>query len=208
MSDVAARARDRGVTDIKHYTSERGVMGSVMRGRVLSRERVEHDPELSFIFEGVWERRDPGWTDHISLSVSRINVDLYQRSRSRFPDYWWAVMAFGVDILEDPGVVFTTTNNVYDAVCRRAPGLGGFEDMFAERVPWGYLGSVKTRPASCPDHLPTDRAAEVLFPGEIALDRLEALYVPGRQHKRLVDAWCEVYAHAELPVVIDTSPFN
>jgi len=80
--------------------------------------------------------------------------------------------------------------------------------MFAERVPWGYLGSVKTRPTRCPDHLPTDRAAEVLFPGEIALNRLRALYVPGRQHKLLVDAWCEVYAHPELPVVIDTAPFN
>lgn len=150
MTGVAARARDRGVTEIRHYTSERGVMGSIMRGRLLSRDRVEDDADLAFIFEGVWERRDPDWTDHISLSVSRINIDLYQRSRRHFPDYWWAVMAFDVEVLDDSSVVFTTTNNVYDEVCRRAPGLDGFEDMFAERVPWGYRGSVKLRPARCP----------------------------------------------------------
>lgn len=208
MSRVAARARARGVSEIRHYTSERGVMGSIMRGRLLSRDRVEGDPDLAFIFEGVWERRDPEWVDHISMSVSQINVDLYQSSRKRFPDYWWAVMAFDVAMLDAPDVVFTTTNNVYDDVCRRAPGIAGFEDMFADEVPFGYHGSVKYRPASRAAHLTTDRAAEVLFPGEVTLDSMQALYVPGRQHKRMVDAWCEVYEHPELPVLIDPSPFN
>jgi len=114
VTGVAARARVRGVTDIRHYTSERGVMGSIMRGRLLTRDRVEADPELAFIFEGVWDRRDPKWTDHISMSVSRINLDLHERSRRRLPDYWWAIMAFDVAILDEPEVVFTTTNNVYD----------------------------------------------------------------------------------------------
>lgn len=84
-------------------------MGGVMKRALLSREQIESDPDVAFILEGIWERRDPAWVDHISLSVSRINVDLLQRSRHNFPDFWWAVLSFDVDILDDDGVWFTTT---------------------------------------------------------------------------------------------------
>lgn len=146
-----------------HYTSERGVMGSVMKQAVLSRQQVENDPDVAFIFEGIWERKDPDWVDHISLSISRINLDLFQRSRSSFPDFWWAVMSFDVEILDHDGVFFTTTNNIHPP-CRRGEGVVGFEAMFDEAIEWGYYGSSKWRSADCPDSWPTDRAAEVLYP--------------------------------------------
>jgi hypothetical protein len=198
---VADRARARGIT------SERGVMGTIMKQALMSREQVENDPDVAFIFEGIWERKDPEWVDHISLSISRINVDLYTRSRSNFPQFWWAVMTFDVEILDHPGVCFTTTNNIYPP-CRRGYGIEGFEALFGEPIEWGYYGSEKTRWAGISDAWPTDRAAEVLYPTRIALRYLQKIYVPGKQHRRLVNAWAETYDVGELPVAVGMEPFS
>jgi len=204
---VSDLAQARGVQEILHYTSERGVMGTVMKRALLSRDRVESDPDIAFIFEGVWERKDPEWTDHISLSISRINLDLFSRSRKNFPQFWWAVMSFDLGILDDEGVWFTTTNNVYPP-CQRGEGVDGFEAMFAASVEWGYYGSRKDRHSRIPDHFPTDRAAEVLYPQRIDLAHLQTLYVPGKQHRRLVNAWAETYGIGDVPVEVNLEPFS
>lgn len=204
---TAERARERGITEILHYTSQRGVMGAVMKEAVLSRQQVENDEDVAFIYEGVWERKDPDWVDHISLSVSRINLDLYQRSRSRFPDYWWAIMSFDVATLDHDGIWFTTTNNTYGP-CERGQGVGGFEAMFGSPIEWGHHGSLNVRATSHPDAWPTDRAAEVLYPTRLPLDFLQKVYVPGEQHRRLVDAWSESFRKPPLPVEINLEPFS
>src|SRR3712207_5143140 len=103
----AGAARDRGITQIVHYTSQRGIMGSLRKDLVLSRERVENDDDLAYIFEGVWDRKDPDWIDYISLSISRPNLDLFRRSRNNHPDWWWGVMTFDPAILDHDGVWFT-----------------------------------------------------------------------------------------------------
>lgn len=192
---------------ILHYTSERGVMGAVMKQALLSREQVENDPDVAFIFEGIWERKDPEWVDYISLSVSRINLDLFQRSRNNFPNFWWAVMSLDVAILDHEGVWFTTTNNIYPP-CGRGQGVDGFEAMFAEPIEWGYYGSRRWRSPVYRDSWPTDRAAEVLFPTRIPLEHVQRLYVPGQQHRRLVSAWAEAYGVPDLPVEINLEPFS
>jgi ssDNA thymidine ADP-ribosyltransferase, DarT len=204
---VTRRARERGVTEILHYTSERGVMGSVMKGELLSREQVENDDDVAFIFEGIWERKDPDWVDYISLSVSRINADLYRRSRKNFPDYWWAVLSFDVAILDHDDVWFTTTNNSHPP-CERGQRIEGFEAMFGSPIEWGWYGTKKWRNATCPDAWPTDRAAEVLYPTRIPLSFLQKVYVPGKQHRRMVDAWAESFAVPELPVEVNLEPFS
>jgi hypothetical protein len=198
---VSDCARDRGISEIVHYTSERGVMGTIMKKALLSRQGVEEDDEVDFIFEGIWERKDPDWVNHISLSVSRVNLDLFHRSRENFPDYWWAIFSFGPEILDDSDVWFTTTNNVYEP-CRRGQGVEGFQSIFEEPIPWGHHGSKKWRSAGMPDAWPTDRAAEVLYPASIGLEHLQKIYVPGKQHRRLVRAWSEIYGAGDLPIEI------
>ncbi len=205
---VAERARERGIEKVVHYTSERGVMGAVAKGELLSRKQVEDDPEIAFIYEGIWERKDHAWVDYISLSVSRINVDLYQRSRNHFPDFWWAVMSFDVEVLDHEGVCFTTTNNIYEDVCERGQGLDGFEALFQDSVAWGYRGSVRHRLQTHDDAWPTDRAAEVLYPTRLPLEFLRTLYLPDRDACRLVNAWCEVYGRDALPLVEDLAVFT
>jgi hypothetical protein len=179
-----------------------------MKGAVLSRQRIENDEDVAYIFGGVWPVRAPAWADYISLSISRINASLYDKSRARYPDWWWAVMSFSLDILDHDGVWFTTTNNVYEEVLERGCGVDGFEALFKERVPWGYCGSVCVRREGHPEHWTTDRQAEVLYLGELSLDHLRRIYVPGSQHRALVLAWCEAFQKPEYEVLVDTAVFS
>jgi hypothetical protein len=204
---AAEFARGREITEVLHYTSERGAMGTVMKKALLSREQVENDSDIAFIFEGVWERKDPEWVDYISLSLSRINLDLYRRSRKRFPDYWWAIFSFDIEVLDHDGVWFATTNNTYP-VCERAQGEAGLAAMFAPTVPWGWRGSVKTRSSGMPEAWTTCEAAEVLYPQSIPLEYLQRIYVPGAQHRRLVQAWAEVYGARELTIEVKPGSFS
>ena len=203
---VAERARERGITEILHYTTQKGVQGSIMKRCNLPRKRLEADEELAYIREEVWPRKDPCWVDHVSLSVSRINLALYNSSRKRHPNLWWAVMSFRPEILDREGVWFATTNNIYP-VCRRGQGVDNFEALFQQRVPFGYYGGVHCRRANCPERWTTDRSAEVLYPGGVSLDDLQRVYVPGGHHRALVLAWCEAYDRPELEVEVDEAVF-
>jgi hypothetical protein len=72
-------------------------------------------------------------------------------------------------------VVFTTTNNAYP-VCLRAERQFGFDRIFAEEVASHHRTICRTS-ENLDDHCPTDRWAEVLYPGELSLDHLRKIYV-------------------------------
>jgi len=195
-------ASELGITEVLHFTTEKGVLGCLRKDALLSRKRVQDDPDLAFIFTGVWPRRDLEWIDYVSLSLTRINRGLYAKAVKNLPELWWGILSFDPSLLDDPGVVFTTTNNVYHEVCERGEGVSGLEAMFKEAVPWGYLGSVKRRQSGTPENLPTDTQAEVLYPGELPLSLLQTIYVRTEEHRRLVLAWCDVLGQDEPPVVV------
>ncbi|MGH2702804.1 MAG: DarT ssDNA thymidine ADP-ribosyltransferase family protein [Actinomycetota bacterium] len=183
-------------------------MGSIIVGSVLSREAVERTEEVAYIYEGVWERsRDIKWIDHISMSLTKVNVDLFQRSRINHPHWWWAIMSFAPDILDDPGVVFTTTNNAYAETCLRGEGRAGFDAMFAPSVLWGHYNTCEFRGDNHPRNLPTHNAAEVLYPRAIPLSRVQAIYLRDGAQRSLINSWCEIYGRDPLPVVVDPALF-
>lgn len=200
MTSPADRARELGVVEILHFTTDKGVLGSLLKGQLLSRAQLEDDPDLAFILLPVWPVKVPEWINFISLSVTTINRELFVRAERNLFDRWWAVMSFDVDVLKDPGAWFTTTNNSYVQVCRRGQGLAGFEDMFAEEVPWGRLGSVARRGDHTPTNQPTHRQAEVLYPGCIDLQHLKCIYVMAVEHRRLIKAWCSAFDR-EVPSI-------
>lgn len=200
----AAAAARRGVEELLHYTTQRGLHGMIASSAVVSRARLETDEYLSHIREPVWPRKDTAWIDHISLSVTSINDDLFFRSRNHFPSLWWGIVSIEPSIIDDHDVVFTTTNNIYPSV-QRGRGLERFEAMFADPVV-GRYGVVKTR-AGLPESQPTDRAAEVLYPGALSTDRVRAVYVLKPEHKHTVLAWCEALDHADLRVEIRPEVF-
>ena len=190
-----------------YFTTEKGVMGSLQAGTLLSRERVQQNEDLAFIFTGVWPRRDPEWVDFVSLSVTRINSSLYQKAAKHLPDLWWAVMSFSPAILDEPGVVFTTTNNVYDEVCERGEGIDRLQAMFQDRVPHGYYG--RSRRVCPPDQTSScDVQAEVLYPEEIDLSQLRCIHVGKEQHRSLILAWCDVLGKPEPTVLVSQDLFT
>jgi hypothetical protein len=181
------------------------VHGTIASGAILSRAQLEQEEYLAHIREPVWHRKDQDFIDHISLSVTSINDDLFWRSRSHFPHLWWAVLGVTPAILDDSGVVFTTTNNVFPSV-RRGTGVEGFEAMFAEEVV-GRYGTVHGR-AGVSDPQPTDRAAEVLYPVRIPTDHIEAIYVVEPDHRNLIVSWCEALNHPDLAVEVRPDVFG
>jgi ssDNA thymidine ADP-ribosyltransferase, DarT len=201
-SQAAAR---RGVSELLHYTTQKGIHGTIASSALLSRAQLEQEEYLALIREPVWPRRDAPWIDHISLSVTTINDDLFWRSRSHFPLLWWAVVTVSPTVLDDAGVVFTTTNNIYPSV-RRGEGVDGFEAMFADEVV-GRYGVVHTR-AGLPDAQPTDRAAEVLYPQRIETGRIQAIYVMEPDHKHMILGWCAALDHQDIPVEVRPDAFG
>lgn len=201
-SDAAAR---RGVKHLLHYTTQKGIHGTIASKALLSRAQLDQEEYLALIREPVWPRRDAPWIDHISLSATTINDDLFRRSRSHFPHLWWAVIAVSPAVLDDAGVVFTTTNNIFPSV-RRGEGSAGFEVMFADEVV-GRYGVVHTR-AGLPDAQPTDRAAEVLYPQRIETNHIQAIYVMEPDHKHMILGWCAALDHQDIPVEVRPDVFG
>jgi hypothetical protein len=193
------------VQQLLHYTTQKGIHGTIASKALLSRAQLDQEEYLALIREPVWPRRDAPWIDHISLSVTTINDDLFRRSRSHFPHLWWAVIAVSPAVLDDAGVVFTTTNNIFPSV-RRGEGSAGFEAMFADEVV-GRYGVVHTR-AGLPDAQPTDRAAEVLYPQRIETSRIQAIYVMEPDHKHMILGWCAALDHQDIPVEVRPDVFG
>lgn len=136
--------------------------------------------------------------------MNSINVDLYGSAQRNLPDLWWAVLAFEPGILDHEGVWFTTTNNIYPS-CARGQGTEGFEALYAGEV-LGRYSSRHTR-AGVGDAQPTDRAAEVLYPGELSLDHLTSVYVPSNEHRQHILAWCDALQRAEPRVAVRQDVF-
>lgn len=191
VGSVVGRARERGISEILHFTTSTGLIGILASGTLLSRDRLKEDDYVHNVtlLNSPSRDRDAAWTDYVNLSVSIVNSHMlgYSVSWHQTDNIWWAVLAFSVDILGDEGVFFTTTNNVYP-VCKRATGLHGFEEMFADRVAWGKFGLIISRPSAMAPHLTTHFQAEVLYPQRIPLDHLTAIYVQEPGHVDEVEA--------------------
>ena len=164
VADAAAR---RGISDIVHFTTTRGALGVLASGALKSRKRLSKDQHLEHVYRpNARLRKDTPWLDYVNLSISRINDWMFDTSVKWHADEQnpWVVLAFDPALLGAPGVVFTTTNNIYPA-CRRAEGLEGFNGLFADSVRgrYSWLHDRTGKQANWP----TDRQAEVLYPGEL-----------------------------------------
>lgn len=171
--EVVEAAEERGITSIVHFTRISGLKGILASEAVKARAYLPEDARLKYVYEenAPDRSRDSPWHGYVSMSVTHINVRMFESSKGWHPDDQWVILDFDPAPLGDPGVVFATTNNAYAGVIHRCTGLPGFEQMFAERVPWGQYGSVRTRDDRRRDQ-PTDPQAEALYPVELSLDHL------------------------------------
>lgn len=174
---VAVAAKRRGISQVVHFTTVNGVVGILATNAVKSRARLNEDQYLEHIYRPNADiRKDVAWLDYVNLSIERINDWMFQTSQRWHPasSNPWVVLSFHPRMLAHPGVVFATTNNIYPA-CNRAEGLIGFCGLFVDTI-YGRYNKKHDRTGKLAAW-PTDRQAEVLYPGELSCDQLQRIDV-------------------------------
>lgn len=206
---IADWARERGITEILHYTTSRGVLGVLASRALKSRHRLPSDDYLEHVWLPVCAvRYDTYWLDYVNLSISDINSALYTIASGKWhaTERWWGVLSFTPDVLDHDDVWFSTTNNMYPAV-ERGQGLEAFQALFADEVA-GRYGALSRRGEGFPSERSTDPQAEVLYPGELSTEYLQRIYVSDLVSRRTILAQCETLGHPEVEVVIDDAIFT
>lgn len=176
---------ERGITEVLHFTTNKGLLGIFATGDVLCRDLLNSEQYIEEIYTPNCSDRlkDADWTGYVNLSISRVNGHMFGKSVRwhSTEDVWWAILAFDVSMLLDTGVYFTTTNNTYPCV-QRDTGLNGLRSMFAGSVEWGYYGNRKYRHRGMPSAWTTDPQAEVLYPERVPARLLRAVYLREAEH--------------------------
>jgi hypothetical protein len=209
MSTIAKIIQERNIQEIVHFTTNHGVLGMFADGRLLSRQRLPTNKYLEHVYRpNASVRKDPGWIDYISMSISRVNTRFfgYSQGWEREAGTWWAIVSLDPAILTHDGVVFTTTNNIYPS-CQRAPGAEGLKAMFAPQVA-GLYGKLVKRTSEMPASWTTDDQAEVLYPAELTTSYLRDVYTATDEHADIVASQYEMLVaqggasdpRTELPV--------
>ncbi|MEU9773821.1 DarT ssDNA thymidine ADP-ribosyltransferase family protein [Streptomyces sp. NPDC047968] len=180
----------RGISEVLHFTTNLGLLGILGTAAILSRRRLPSEKYVEHIYTpNCSTRKDHAWLDYVNLSISRINDSMFDASERwhEVDNVWWAALSFKAQILRDPGVYFTTTNNIYPSV-RRGTGADGLNALFAEVVSGRYAQTM-ARVAMQPTFWTTDRQAEVLYPGRLSLDQLQRIYVREEHHSDDIIGW-------------------
>lgn len=180
---IAEIVDQRGICEILHFTTDKGLVGTLAKAELLSRMRLPEEDLLRFIFTANCDtRKDPAWLDYVSMSITKVNPRFFDYSIERHKNdrLWWCVLAFDPEILSHEGVYFTTTNNIYTRV-QRAPGPEGllalFDSQILQYVRRG-IPQIVNRSPSLPANVTTCSQAEVLYPQGVSIEYLRAIYVP------------------------------
>lgn len=202
---MEAYVTGRSITEVLHFTTNKGLLGIFATGDVLCRDLLDSEQYIEEIYTPncIDRLKDADWTGYVNLSISRVNDHMLGRSVRwhSTEDVWWAVLAFDVSMLANTGVYFTTTNNTYPCV-QRDTGVIGLRALFAESVEWGYYGSRKHRYSRMPDAWTTDPQAEVLYPERVPLRLLRAVYLREPEHVDHVAGWLPIFPDVpRVPIV-------
>ena len=211
MRGILQAIAERGITEVLHFTTNKGLLGILYSRVVLPRRRLPKNKLVEHVYMLNAEvRYDPEWTDYVNLSIGRINTrffDIASGKWHRDKDLWWCILSFSSVILTHEGVVFTTTNNAYNDVVERASGLEGFDGMYAGDVT-EWPGRVLHRQPDLPAAYPTCPQAEVLYPGPLSTDYLQRVYVVSDLHQDIAYAQAEAIDHRNIETVVDPSVFQ
>jgi hypothetical protein len=154
---VAEIIERRDIQEIVHFTTNKGVLGTLAARSLLSRKRLASEKLLDHILKlNAAYRKDTAWLDFVSLSITRINSPFFSVSAGRWhigQDIWWCILSFLPVILTHDNVYFATTNNIYPSV-KRGVGCAGLEALFDNAVSSRY-GHIKTRHPGMAQNLTT-----------------------------------------------------
>lgn len=200
----------RGIKEVLHFTTNKGLVGILYSKTLLSRKRIQEEQQLVYIFTpNAAFRKDKPWLDYANLSISEINNQFFRVSSGRWHrgrGLWWCITAFCPIVMTHKGVFFTTTNNMYSGV-ERNKGPEGLEAMFAKTI-IQWEGKKIVRPDGKPRHLPTCEQAEVLYPKGVLTRFLERIYVVRDEDMDDVRGQLAGLSHPEIEVVVDPKQFG
>ena len=216
-SKIAAR----GITEILHFTTNRGLVGSLASQSLLSRPLLGADAYLRHVLQLNSQNRpeesdlfdkSEDWLRFVNLSVTEINRRFLDFSLSWHTndDVWWCILSFLPEIMIHNDVWFATTNNGYDQ-CERGQGEDGFEALFESRIKrkaYGFNGSpwsVQRHGRS--DNLPTCEQAEVLYPERLSLNYLKHVYVRQAEHQDTTIGWLNEFDYTDVMVSVSPQKF-
>ncbi|MEX5628647.1 DarT ssDNA thymidine ADP-ribosyltransferase family protein [Pseudomonas marginalis] len=207
----------RGITEVLHFTTNRGIVGTLATGALLSRHRLpladylQHilhvnaadRPEAREFFD-----KSQNWLDFVNLSISEINRRYFLVSQKWHidADIWWGILAFDPIVMSHDEVVFTTTNNSYD-LCVRKSGLLGFNDLFEPCIP-RKAPRWKAHRLQRPSFLPTCEQAEVLYLGQISTEYLRRIYVQDENCHDIAKGWLREFGLRGVDVLISPQKFE
>lgn len=208
--NVADFVAERGVSEVVHFTTSHGCLGTLFTGHLLSRARLHDDEMVRYLFEPNAElRRDTDYLDHISLSVEHINDQFFNISAEKWhrdDPIFWCVLAFDPAVLEHEGVVFATTNNIYTSV-RRGIGDGGLRRLYAETVV-RWTGNTVSRTAHTRPAYPTCPQAEALYPGSLSTSHLQRIYVRTVAEQSETVGFVKATFHRDIDVIVAPEKFG
>lgn len=214
---LADNLRKRQITEVLHFTTQRGIVGILASRELQSRHRLPQDKYLAHVLHvnaatrpeaASFFDKTQNWLDYVNLSVSEINrryLEVSQRWHRDATHIWWGILGFDAGIMTHDGVFFATTNNSYEPYCARAMGEEGLSALFAPRIQRKNGWSVAR--VGRPDHLPTCEQAEVLYPGTVSTDHLRRIYVADGDHHDQTRGWLREFELSDIEVVIDPRKF-
>jgi hypothetical protein len=211
--DQAIAARE--IVEVLHFTTNRGIVGTLASRALLSRHRLPQEKYLEHVLHvnaairleaAAFFDKSQNWLDYVNLSISEINRRYFLVSNRWHQDknVWWGILAFDPQIMTHEGVVFATTNNSYD-LCIRKGGIDGFEGLFAQtiqrKVGWSVSRGRRTA------RLPTCEQAEVLYPAGVPTNFLRRIYVQKEEHHDQATGWLREFGVADVEVVLSPEKF-
>lgn len=207
LRDIIAK---REISELLHFTTNRGITGMLASQALLPRKRlaIEKHLEHVYIYNCANRPRDAAWHDYVNLSITSVNRKLFGVSEGNWHadmEGWWCIVALSPEIMEHPGVYFTTTNNMYSGVLR-AQGPKGLEALFASQITL-WNANITTRSATAPANQPTCPQAEVLYPGSLPFEFVSRIYVKGATEASEIESILEVF-EADTEIIIRADLFT
>jgi hypothetical protein len=206
---------ERGIRELLHFTTNRGVVGTLASKALLSRFRLPQDKYLEHVLHvnaavrpeaAEFFDKSQNWLDYMNLSISEINNRYFQVSERwhRGADVWWGILAFDPQIMTHDGVVFATTNNSYNR-CLRQCGVAGLEALFVPHIhrkdTWSVFRGLRQSP------LPTCEQAEVLYPQAVSTAFLRRIYVREDDHHDQASGWLREFGFHHVEVILSPQKF-
>ncbi|WP_028470242.1 DarT ssDNA thymidine ADP-ribosyltransferase family protein [Neptunomonas japonica] len=198
----------RNIKEVVHFSTNKGLIGILATRHLKARNLLNNDQYLEFILKKNSKyRSDPNWVNYISLSITKMNTIFFSYCSEWHDDIKWCAICFSPSILEDEGVIFTTTNNIYKSSVKRAEGSEGLSAMFGSPIRSRYT-SVIDRSRSDPENMPTDIQAEVLYPEQISIDYIERIIVRTDDDADDICGITSSFGHSHIQVEVDPTFFK